>query len=140
MGSLEQLINKYHWKKKTHRWSRRLYQNPQKKGIVIRLRITTPRKPNSARRPTAKIYLCIKKRLTAHIPGRGHTLRRYSTVLVRGGGARDLPGIYYTCIRGVFDLMGLVNKRRRRSIYAAPQPAKPKDQTFIRRRLRKYVQ
>lgn len=105
----------------------------------MRLRIVTPRKPNSARRPTAKVFLCIRKRLTAHIPGRGHNLRRYSTILIRGGGARDLPGSYYSCVRGVLDLIGLLHKRRRRSIYAAPQPPKPAGQAHIRRNIRKFL-
>jgi hypothetical protein len=41
--------------------------------------------------------------------------------LVRGGGSRDLPGVRYSLIRGVMDFMGLLNKKRRRSIYGAPK-------------------
>jgi len=60
--------------------------------------------------------------VTAHLPGVGHNIRPHSAVLVRGGGARDLPGVRYTCIRGVYDFAGLINKRRRRSIYGAKKP------------------
>ena len=95
---------------------------PQVRGTVMRARIVTPRKPNSAKRPVAKVILCSRKRVTAHIPGVGHNIRRYSKVFVRGGGSRDLPGVRYSLIRGVLDFMGLVNKKRRRSIYGAPQP------------------
>jgi len=70
----------------------------------------------------------------AHIPGKGYNLRKHSKVLVRGGGARDLPGVYYTCIRGVFDFVGLIKKKRRRSIYGAPYPAELKKQ--VRRKIR----
>lgn len=92
------------------------------RGVVVRARILTPRKPNSAKRPVAKVKIKRRGRLTAHIPGVGHNLRRHSAVLVRGGGARDLPGVWYTCIRGVYDFVGLIKKIRRRSIYGARLP------------------
>jgi hypothetical protein len=38
-----------------------------------------------------------------------------------GVGPHDLPGVRYTCIRGVLDFMGLKKKKRRRSIYGAEQ-------------------
>ena len=49
--------------------------------------------------------------------GRGHTLKKFSRALARGGGARDLPAIYTRCVRGKFDLLGIFTKKRRRSIY-----------------------
>lgn len=97
----------------------------------MRIRIVTPRKPNSARRPVAKVVLTNKKRITAHIPGSGHNLRRHSTVLIHGIGARDLPGVQYTCVRGVYDFVGLLKKIRRRSIYGCPTPS------TIKRKLRR---
>ena len=97
-------------------------QCPQVRGTVMRARIVTPRKPNSAKRPVAKVILVNKKRVTAHIPGIGHTIRRYSKVMICGVGARDLPGVRYSLIRGIMDFHGLTKKKRRRSIYGAPQP------------------
>ena len=97
-------------------------QCPQVRGTVMRARIVTPRKPNSAKRPVAKVVLVNKKRVTAHIPGIGHTIRRYSKVMVGGVGARDLPGVRYSLIRGIMDFHGLSKKKRRRSIYGASQP------------------
>jgi len=91
--------------------------NPQKKAIVKQVRIKTPRKPNSARRAVVKLILGRKRYTVAYIPGKGHTLKKHSRVLIRGGGARDLPGVFATCIRGVFDLKGLYYKTKRRSIY-----------------------
>jgi len=91
--------------------------NPQKKGVVVRVRILTPRKPNSAKRPVIKVLLVNKYRLTSHIPGIGHNLKKHSTVLIMGGGARDLPGVNYTTIRNVFDLAPVQNRKNRRSIY-----------------------
>lgn len=91
--------------------------SPQRKGTVMRLRICTPRKPNSARRPIVKTMLSTRKKALAHIPGSGHTLKRHSKILVSGVGARDLPVVNYTCLRGVYDFEPLYKKRRRRSIY-----------------------
>lgn len=106
--------------------------------MVLRLRICTPRKPNSARRPVIKGKLSSKKKVLAHIPGAGHNLRRHSRVLVSGVGARDLPVVNYTCIRGVFDFSPLFSKRRRRSIYGVKQL--PELKTHIRRRFRKFTE
>lgn len=91
--------------------------SPQRKGTVMRLRICTPRKPNSARRPVVKTMLSTRKKALAHIPGSGHTLKRHSKILTKGVGARDLPVVNYTCIRGVYDFEPLYSKKRRRSIY-----------------------
>jgi small subunit ribosomal protein S12 len=117
LSTIYQLIKKKRIKKKAHHRAPALKKRPQVKGTVKRPRIVTPRKPNSARRPIAKIFLSNKRYVNAHLPGVGHNIKPHSAVLVRGGGARDLPGIRYTCIRGVYDFAGLLNKKRRRSIY-----------------------
>jgi small subunit ribosomal protein S12 len=85
--------------------------------VVVRATIVTPRKPNSARRPVAKVKLSNKTRVTAHIPGVRHSLKRFNKLYVRGGGARDLPGVRYSCIRGVKDCLSVKGKTKRRSIY-----------------------
>lgn len=107
---------------------------PQAGGNVFRPRIVTPKKPNSARRPAVKAFLHNNKHVVAHIPGIGHNLRRHSKVLIRGGGARDLPGVRHTCIRGVYDFLGVKNKLYRRSIYGVKRPSHLV--TKIRRRFR----
>jgi len=96
---------------------------PQKKGVVRRLAIVTPRKPNSARRCCMKLFLTNKMHTIAYVPGSGHTLRRYSTVHIQGRGARDLPGIYCRCIRGTKDLKNLPFKGRRRSVWGVKRRA-----------------
>jgi len=101
----------------------------------MRARILTPRKPNSAKRPVAKVVLSNRDRVTAHIPGVGHNLRRHSAVLIRGGGARDLPGVFYACMRGVLDFEGLLEKKRRRSIYGARYIA---PEGIVRQKRRKF--
>ena len=107
--------------KKRYR-SAALTQCPQRKGDVIRPKIVTPKKPNSARRPVVKASLSNDKFVVAHIPGIGHNLRKHSDILVRGGGCRDLPGVRHTCVRGVLDFLGVKNKTRRRSIYGVKKP------------------
>lgn len=96
---------------------------PQVGGNVFRPRIVTPKKPNSARRPVVKAFLHNSKHVVAHIPGIGHNLRRHSKILVRGGGARDLPGVRHSCVRGVYDFLGVKDKNRRRSIYGVKRPS-----------------
>lgn len=117
--------------------SPRLLGSPQRKGVALRLRICTPRKPNSARRPIIKLKLSTRRLALAHIPGTGHNLRRYSRTLISGVGARDLPMVNYSCIRGVYDFEGLLTKNRRRSVYGAPMPAELK--THIRRCFRQFT-
>jgi small subunit ribosomal protein S12 len=99
-----------------------LNKNPQKKGFVIKARLQTPRKPNSAKRPVAKMALTNRRYVVAHIPGINHNVRKHSHILIRGGGARDLPGVYHTCIRGVLDLTCVLNRFNRRSIYGIKIP------------------
>lgn len=108
-------------KKKDNKRTQYLRQCPQARGWVNRTTIVTPRKPNSAKRPVVKVFIRKGGRLTAYIPGIGHTLKKFSKILVRGRGPRDLPAVRYSCVRGVQDFIGLEKKKRRRSIYGAPQ-------------------
>jgi len=90
---------------------------PQKKGICTKLVLRTPKKPNSALRKLAKVKLTNRKFIYAYIPGEGHNLQEYSTVLVRGGRVKDLPGIKYHLVRGKLDFLGLSTRKTSRSKY-----------------------
>jgi len=136
MSTINQSIN-YRYKRITIFKKPKLDKSPQRKGVVMRLRICTPRKPNSARRPVIKGTLSTFKKLLAHIPGSGHTLRRHSRVLVNGNAARDLPVVNYTCIRGVYDFEPLATKKKRRSIYGVSLPSNLRK--HIRRNIRHLV-
>ena len=94
-----------------------LKKNPQKKGLILKVKVMTPRKPNSGKRPIVKVSLSNKKLLIAHIPGIGHNLKQYSNSLINGKRTRDLPSVYYSCIRGVLDLNKVFYKTKRKSIY-----------------------
>ena len=55
--------------------------------------------------------------INAYIPGEGHNLQEYSSVLVRGGRVKDLPGVKYHLVRGCYDLTGLEKRKTSRSKY-----------------------
>jgi len=90
---------------------------PQKKGICMKLVLRTPRKPNSALRKLTRLRLSNKRKVYAYIPGEGHNLQEYSTVLMRGGRVKDLPGIKYHLVRGKLDFGGLKDRKTSRSKY-----------------------
>jgi small subunit ribosomal protein S12 len=65
---------------------------PQKKGTCILVFKGSPKKPNSAKRKLTKVSLIqSKKKIICHIPGEGHNLQSFSTVLIKGAYLRDLP-------------------------------------------------
>jgi small subunit ribosomal protein S12 len=95
---------------------------PHKKGTCLKVFIMAPKKPNSATRKVAKVVLSSTKRTTqCHIPGIKHSLQRYSTILIRGGRVRDLPGVKYRVIRGKFDLKRVYGRMKARSKYGIPK-------------------
>jgi small subunit ribosomal protein S12 len=94
-----------------------LERSPFKKGVCLAVKTQTPKKPNSALRKIARVRLSNGKEITAYIPGEGHNLQEHSIVLVRGGRVRDLPGVRYHVVRGVFDAMGVGERKKSRSKY-----------------------
>jgi small subunit ribosomal protein S12 len=102
-----------------------LQKCPQKKGVVVKVLTRTPRKPNSAIRKIAKVRLLSnRKRVVAYIPGEGHNLQQYSTVLIRGGRVKDLPGVKYHLIRGILDFASLTGRKTARSKYGVKRKGK----------------
>ena len=91
--------------------------SPQKRGVCVQVKTTTPKKPNSALRKIARVRLTNGIEVTAYIPGEGHELQEHSVVLIRGGRVRDLPGVRYHIIRGALDASGVANRRQGRSKY-----------------------
>jgi small subunit ribosomal protein S12 len=138
-----QCLKRQSLKKRSKNRSTLLKKQPQIKGVVTRLRLATPKKPNSARRPVAHV-LCMnlrksfKKKRVCHIPGGGHTVRKHSEVLICGNGVRDLPGVNYSCIRNVYDFLGSINKTKRRSIYGVKFMLTGKKKLKMRRKFRIY--
>jgi small subunit ribosomal protein S12 len=91
---------------------------PQKKGVCIKILRMEPKKPNSAKRRIAKVRLSNGKNIVAYLPGeRGLTIQAHSTVLVRGGRVKDLPGVKYKLIRNKYELASVLFRSSARSKY-----------------------
>ena len=93
--------------------------SPQKRGVCVQVKTTTPKKPNSALRKIARVRLTNQMEVTAYIPGEGHELQEHSLVLIRGGRVKDLPGVRYHVVRGALDASGVANRRQGRSKYGS---------------------
>ncbi|CFW92922.1 30S ribosomal protein S12 [endosymbiont DhMRE of Dentiscutata heterogama] len=118
------LALKTNWnsRRKKYSWA----NNPQKSGICEKIGVTKPMKPNSANRPFARVRLKNKKVITVYIPGEKHNLQEYSSVLISGGGAQDLPGVQYHIIRGYGDAEGVKERKQGRSLYGAKRAKETK--------------
>ena len=92
---------------------------PFKRGVCLKVTTTTPKKPNSALRKIARVRLSNGMEVTAYIPGIGHNLQEHSIVLIKGGRTKDLPGVRYKVVRGVYDAQGVANRKQSRSLYGA---------------------
>ena len=125
MASLNQLVRKgKRLQKKRRSFVLSLNSCPQKKGVCVEIRNSvSPKKPNSAKRKVAKVKLSTGKHIIAAIPGQGHNLQKYSVVMVRGGRARDIPGVRYKLIKGRYDfsLFEKIKRTKRRSKYGLPK-------------------
>jgi small subunit ribosomal protein S12 len=93
--------------------------SPFKRGVCLKVTTTTPKKPNSALRKIARVRLSNGMEVTAYIPGEGHNLQEHSIVMIRGGRVKDLPGVRYHIVRGVFDTQGVSGRKQGRSLYGA---------------------
>ncbi|MGC9383054.1 MAG: 30S ribosomal protein S12 [Kosmotogaceae bacterium] len=124
MPTINQLIKSGRKKVTKKSKSPALENNPQKRGVCVRVSTMTPKKPNSALRKIARVRLSNGTEVTAYIPGEGHTLQEHSVVLVRGGRVRDLPGVRYKVIRGVLDAEGVADRKQSRSRYGAKRSKK----------------
>ena len=100
--------------------------SPQKRGVCTRVGTMTPKKPNSALRKYARVRLSNGFEVTAYIGGEGHNLQEHSTVLIRGGRVKDLPGVRYHIVRGTLDCAGVNERKQGRSLYGTKKPKEKK--------------
>ena len=122
MPTINQLI-KHGREKLTYKsTSTIMEQCPQKRGVCLSVSTTSPKKPNSAMRKIARVRLTNKQEGTVYIPGEGHNLNEHSSVLIRGGRVKDLPGVRYHIIRGALDTAGVAKRKQARSKYGAKRP------------------
>ena len=122
MPTINQLIRKPRLKQVAKNKVPAMKACPQKRGVCTRVYTTTPKKPNSALRKVAKVRLSNGMEVIAYIPGEGHNLQEHSIVLLRGGRVKDLPGVRYHIVRGVYDAQGVEGRRKGRSLYGAKRP------------------
>lgn len=102
-----------------------LFNNsPQKSGICEKVGKMNPKKPNSALRSYARVSLSNNTKVTVYIPGEGHNIQEYSSVLIAGGGAQDLPGVKYHVLRGNLDCGGVEGRKQGRSLYGTKRGKK----------------
>lgn len=99
---------------------------PFKRGVCLKVTTMTPKKPNSALRKICRVRLSNGMEVTAYIPGEGHNLQEHSIVLLKGGRTKDLPGVRYKVIRGVYDTQGVDKRRQSRSRYGRKVPKEAK--------------
>lgn len=90
---------------------------PFKRGVCLKVTTTTPKKPNSALRKIARVRLSNGMEVTTYIPGIGHNLQEHSIVMIKGGRTKDLAGLRYKVVRGVYDAQGVQNRKQSRSCY-----------------------
>lgn len=103
MPTINALLKNIRCKKYHCNAVRILNAKPQRKGVCIKVRIMKPKKPNSAQRKIVKVKLTKRRNILAYIPGQGHTLKSFFSVLIQGGRANDLPGLRVSLIRGKYD-------------------------------------
>ena len=120
--TISQLVRKGRAQSAVKTKSPALQDNPQKRGVCVRVFTQTPKKPNSALRKVARVRLTNGNEVTTYIPGVGHNLQEHSVVLIRGGRVKDLPGVRYHIIRGTLDSIGVQDRRQSRSKYGAKRP------------------
>jgi len=99
---------------------------PHKSGVCMKVFLANPKKPNSALRKVVKAKTPENKNIRAHIPGIGHKLMKFSSVLFRGCRVRDLPGIKYRVVRGArgYNLSCVLNRVKGRSKYGTKKTSR----------------
>jgi small subunit ribosomal protein S12 len=124
MPTVNQLIRKPRRPQTAKAKTKDLANSPQRRGVCLLVKTTTPKKPNSALRKVARVRLSNGKEVTAYIGGEGHNLQEHSIVLVRGGRVRDLPGVRYHIVRGTLDCLGVEGRKKGRSKYGVKRAGK----------------
>ena len=119
MPTVNQLVRKGRKRPIKKSKSPALESSPQRQGICLVVKVTSPKKPNSALRKIARVRLTNGREITAYIPGIDHNLNEHSSVLVRGGNVRDLPNVGYHIVRGTRECDGVENRKQGRSKYGA---------------------
>jgi small subunit ribosomal protein S12 len=82
-------------------------KTPQKKGMCLQVKIVKPKKPNSCFKEGSCCTVCLISGVwLLTFRGEGTTFKNILLVMVRGGRAKDTPGIQFHLIRGKYDFTG----------------------------------
>ncbi len=106
MPTINQLIRRGRKRPRKRNKTPALQGCPQKRGVVTRVYIVEPKKPNSANRRVIRVKLTNGMSVSAYDPGEESNLTEHANVLVRGGRVKDLPGVRYHIVRGALDSKG----------------------------------
>lgn len=117
MPTINQLIKKRRVNKVRKSKNPAVSGVPFVRGVCKKILSTAPKKPNSANRSIVRVATSTGKNITAYIPGEGHSLQEHYSILIKGGGAQDLPGVRYSVVRGALDATGVQNRKNKRSLY-----------------------
>ena len=96
--------------------------SPFKRGVCLKVTVTTPKKPNSAQRKIAKVRLSNGNEVIAYIPGEKHSLQEHSVVMIRWWRVKDLPGVKYHVVRWVYDANPVEGRMQGRSFHGTKKP------------------
>ena len=133
MPTINQLVRRKRKQIKKRTKTPALKGNPQVRGVVIRVYVVNPKKPNSAERKVVRVRLVNGMEVTAKVPGEGHNLSEHSVVLVSGGRAKDLPGVRYSVVRGALGC-DPVMPRERKGMNGKVYPAKHRSRLGVKKR------
>jgi len=99
----------------------RLLKSPQRCVACMNVFTLPPKKPNSAKRRVARVFMFLQHRspFYIYIPGQNHKIQPHAYFLIRGGRTKDLPGMRYRAICGVYDLDPVLIRSQGRSKYGA---------------------
>jgi small subunit ribosomal protein S12 len=103
MPTINQLVRKGRRPARARPKAPALRGSPQKRGVVTRVFTVDPKKPNSAKRRVVRVKLSNGLEVSAYDPGEGTNIQEHSSVLIRGGRVKDLPGVRYHVVRGALD-------------------------------------
>ena len=128
MPTTNQLVRNGRKKKKRKNKTPHLNGAPFRKGVVIKAGVLSPKKPNSADRKCARVRFPDGTEAWCYIPAEGHNVQEHSSVLVKGGGPADLPGVRYRLVRGAkgYDLATVDHRRNGRSKVGRKRPESDK--------------
>lgn len=112
MSTINQLVRKGRKAAKKRTKAPALKGAPVRMGVVTRVSVVKPKKPNSANRVVCRVRLTTGMEVSAYVPGEKNELKEHAQVFVRGGRVKDLPGVRYHIVRGARDCTGAIGPNK----------------------------